>query len=932
MHLIIAEKNIAAKRIAEILSERERVSFAREGGVPVYRFGETAVIGLRGHVVEIDFEPGYTNWRSTVNTPRTLIDAGTLKKPTEKKIVGLVQKFSKKADLVTIATDFDTEGELIGKEAYELVREVNGKVDVQRVRFSAITPAEIKRAFAQPTAIDFQLAAAGEARQLVDLMWGASLTRFISIAARRGGKNILSVGRVQSPTLAMIVDREKQIEAFVPEKYWLLSLESRHAGVAFTARHTHGRFREQEEARAAEERTREPLVVTSEKTGGKVDRPPAPFNTTTFIVAAARLGFSAANAMRIAEDLYMNGYISYPRTDNTVYPPSLDLKGVLRTLKKSEFGADADWVLENMRPSPTRGKKFSTDHPPIHPTGAVGRDALPEDRWRIYELVVRRFLATLSPDAQWKTLKYLFSAGGEEYTVTGSRLVQEGYRRVYPYSDAKEIPLPLLAVGDSLAIERVILEEKETHPPPRYSQSRLIQQMEELGLGTKSTRHDVIGKLYSRRYVEGTPLRPTLVGMAVTESLESHAGLITKPDMTRTLESHMEEIKSGKRLRDEVVSESRDMLHLVFDKLESYEEQIGEEIMERTNEEMVLGKCPVCGRDLVIRRTRGMKQFVGCTGYPDCSFNIGLPSAQWGGAVRTDEVCALHGLHHVRLIRKGARPWDLGCPLCSHIGSNIESLRMMPSMTEERIAALHGHHIYTVYEIANAEPDLLAEVLEMNGVQVGQVRKEAESVLALLRQRSELRKFVRKHLPPRRGRSQSKIISKMNSAGINAIGDLAQRRPGELKGFGIGPKEADALVAEAAALYNERRLREMGVPAVSLKRYREAGIFSPEDFCSLHPACLSMKTGIKVETICSHAEKVCAGLGVSPPEKITSKMLERGRTELLSVPGLGPAALEKLFCAGVTDKKQLAEANAAELAERSGIPRDRIQEFMAALE
>ena len=206
---------------------------------------------------------------------------------------------------------------------------MNAKVPVDRARFSAITKGELQHAFANTTELDFALAAAGEARQSIDLMWGASLTRFISLAARRGGQNILSVGRVQSPTLGMIVDREKEIEAFVPEKYWQLGLDTEKSGELIEARHTHGRFHDKAEAEGARDRTKEPLVVTDVKEGTKQDRAPSPFDTTTYIVAAARLGFSAANAMRIAEDLYMNGFISYPRTDNTVYPASLDINGIL---------------------------------------------------------------------------------------------------------------------------------------------------------------------------------------------------------------------------------------------------------------------------------------------------------------------------------------------------------------------------------------------------------------------------------------------------------------------------------------------------------------------------------------------------------------------------------------------------------------------------
>jgi DNA topoisomerase-1 len=347
VHLIITEKNIAAERIARILAEKAYVETRKDGGVNTYSFGDTTVVGLRGHVVEIDFEPGYTNWRSEQHTPRSLIDARTITIPTDKKIVNLVQKLSKRADRVTIATDFDTEGELIGKETYDLVRSARPDVPVARARFSAITPQEIRAAFGSTAELDFALAAAGEARQVIDLIWGASLTRFISLAARRGGKNILSVGRVQSPTLAMIVDREREIEAFVPEPYWVLTVDSERAGTSFTARHTTNRFTDREAAEAARDRTAPPLVVTDSREGSKQDRAPTPFDTTQFIVAASRLGFTAANAMRIAEDLYMHGFISYPRTDNTIYPPSLELDGILGALARTDFCDDVVWVRRN---------------------------------------------------------------------------------------------------------------------------------------------------------------------------------------------------------------------------------------------------------------------------------------------------------------------------------------------------------------------------------------------------------------------------------------------------------------------------------------------------------------------------------------------------------------------------------------------------------
>jgi DNA topoisomerase-1 len=927
MHLIVAEKNISARRIAGILAGEDKVKETREGGISSYHFDDQAVVGLRGHVVEVDFVKGYSDWRSKEKTPRSLIDAPTIKVPTEKKIVHMLQKLARKSDKVTIATDFDTEGELIGKEAYELVRAVNPDVTVDRARFSAITPEEIRQAFGHTTGIDFDLASAGEARQAIDLMWGASLTRFISLAARRGGANILSVGRVQSPTLAMIVDREKEIEAFVPEKYWQLSLKTEKDGESIDARHTTPRFLDHKQAQAARDRTREPLVVTSIKEGSKIDRAPTPFDTTSFIVAAARLGFSAAYAMRLAEDLYMNGFISYPRTDNTVYPPTLDISGVLKSLKNSTFREDVDWVAANRRKVPTRGKKSSTDHPPIHPSAAATRQELGEDRWKIYELVVRRFLATLSPDARWMTMKVNFDAGGEPYTATGGRLVEAGWRRVYPYSKATEYMLPPMKEGEHLPILEVNLEEKETQPPPRFTQSKLIQKMEELGLGTKSTRHEVIQKLISRKYVEGSPLRPTLVGRAVIDSLEDHADTITRPDMTQTLESHMQMIKERERSGDDVVRESREMLHSVFDQLEEHEQAIGSEIMEQTAEELTLGPCPVCGHDLRIRHMRGQTQFIGCTSYPECSFNISLPMTAWGFAVRTDQVCETHGLHHVRLVRKGARPWDIGCPLCHHINSNRETLKLIPTLTGPMLDTLNSRHIYTVSELANSSPAEISAVLNVPEDTATKIVAESGDVLDLLRRRSDCRKFVRKHLPPRRGRSPASVIRKLHEAGIDDITDLSNADKKILKGVGVGEKEADILLSESKKLRAKRELKEIGIPAVSLKKYQAAGVTGPSDLLDYPYVYISAISGVGLDTVYRHVETVASALGRKAPEKYSKARVEKGKKALLEVKGIGEALYEKLLSAGIIEPAQLLETKTDEISRLSGIPSEKLEEF-----
>lgn len=926
MHLIIAEKNLVAERIAAFLAGKQKVHTKRDGAATEYTFGDTVVMGLRGHVVELDFTKGYSNWRSEEHPPRSLINAGIEKHPTEKKIVALMQKHAKKADRITIATDYDTEGELIGMEAYELVRAVNQKATVDRARFSAITKEEITKAIADAKEIDFNLAAAGETRQVIDLVWGASLTRFLSIAAHRGSDNILSVGRVQSPTLAMIVDREKEIEAFVPEKYWMLSLTAKVAGEEIAARHVHGRFTVKAEADAAFAGTRDPVIVREVITGKKNDKAPTPLDTTALIVGAGRLGLSAASAMSKAEDLYMRGFISYPRTDNTAYPKSLNIRQHLKMFAGGEFERDANYVLTHMRAAPTRGKKETTDHPPIYPTSKGTREEIGDEAtWKLYEFIVRRFFATLSPDAEWKTLKVNLTADKEPYTITGGRLLVPGWRAVYPYSKAEETVLPEFSVGERLELVDKNCEEKETQPPARYSQSRLIQRMEELGLGTKSTRHEVISKLIGRKYIEGNPMKPTVVGRAVTESLEKFADTITEPTMTKTLEESMEDIAAGKKTMNAVLTESRTMLSSIFDDLEANKEAIGQDIMDRTREEQTVGQCPICGAPLRIRRV-GTSQFIGCSSYPDCTFNTSLPPATWGNAVKMDEVCPIHHLNHVQLLRKGAPAWKIGCPLCSHIKTNAEAFRMLPGMTDAGIEKLNSVHIYAISELASISVNDLMTRLKISRPEAEKMIADAEDVLVLLRKRTELKKFISLHVAPRRGRGHSKVSTALISKGIVDITTLADANKSDVMAAGLSEAEADTLLAAAAHVTNVAKMKQYGVPTITLKKYVAAGYDDPKTFVAAHPAGLSLATGASVTTVCRHQKLVAEQIGAEPPKPLSKAAFDEGIASLTPLE-IEPEHLTALAFAGVYSCALLKGAAIQTLSRQTGIDKEQLTEY-----
>ncbi len=710
MKLVVTEKNIAAKKLAEMLavgkSKADKVY-----STAVYRFrrdGEDWVsIGLKGHILGVEFptklrfDAERGAWKAVWEEgPETaakipglptppweerrkpylkdgidlkswkldalpyLVWAPVGKAPAEREIIRSLKKLAKEADEIIIATDFDREGELIGSDARGLVRAVNKQAPVYRARFSAITKDELERAFADLSEVDDCLAQAGESRQDIDLIWGAVLTRYLTMAKFSGYGNVRSAGRVQTPTLALVVERELEREAFVPETYW--QVRARFAepgeGTEFSAGHATDRFKNAAEAEAvmaAVEGKNDGRVTAVERKKRKV-APPTPFNTTELQAAASREGLSPARTMRIAETLYMNGLISYPRVDNTVYPPSLDLQGILGSL--SEVAAYRDYAKRLLAApgglKPTRGKKETTDHPPIHPTAAANLDKLKPEEAKLYNLVARRFMATLSGPATIEGTKVTIEVGGEPFVARGDVLMDAGFREIYPYGLKKDEQLPALAEGGTVDFLGAELAEKQTEPPARYGQGTLLQEMEKRGLGTKATRHSIIERLINVGYVEeaetGRALVPTCRGRAVIEVLTSYAPRITTPDMTAELESEMDDIANGRSEREDVVRHSRDLLGKIMDELLPKTGDVGEMLRVATAEDARVGKCPKSGHDLLVKssaKTRG--QFVGCAGWPDCDVVYPLPQ---GKIDAVEEPCPECGTPQIRVTQFRSKP------------------------------------------------------------------------------------------------------------------------------------------------------------------------------------------------------------------------------------------------------------------------------------
>ena len=680
MKLIVTEKNDAAGQIARLLSDSGKPKADKVYDTPVYRFrrgGEDCVtIGLRGHILQPDFPPELKfndeeGWfgvtaegevlpadvpdglaRPPYDTKRKpylkdgidikgwkiaslpyLVWAPIEKTPAEKGIIRSLKNLAKKADSVVIGTDFDREGELIGSDALRQIREVAPDVPVSRARYSAFTKAEIDHAFNNLVELDQDLADAGESRQYIDLIWGAVLTRYLTTARFSGFGNTRSAGRVQTPTLALVVERERERMAFKPEDYWVIFGEASHGeDDPFKVSHTTARFWDKDAADAAYANVAEAKEarVTAVERKSRTQRPPAPFNTTSLQAAAAAEGISPARTMRLAESLYMDGLISYPRVDNTVYPSSLDLKDCVRTISKvPQYAPTCKALLSQPKLTATRGKQETTDHPPIYPTGAADPEKLQPAAWKLYNLIARRFLATLMGPATIEGTKVTFDVNGEPFQASGNVLANPGFRSIYPYGLKKDDQLPELHEGDICDVQKMDLLAKQTEPPARYSQGKLIQEMEKRGLGTKSTRASIIDTLYQRKYLKNDPCEPSQLGMAIIDALNTYAPRITTPEMTSELEDDMTKVAEGTDTQTQVVTHSRALLAGMMDGLIEHTEDLSEAIADAVTADAKIGVCPKCGRDLVVKtsaKTRG--SFAGCMGWPDCDVTYPLPQGR----------------------------------------------------------------------------------------------------------------------------------------------------------------------------------------------------------------------------------------------------------------------------------------------------------------
>ncbi|MEE9494131.1 MAG: type I DNA topoisomerase [Gammaproteobacteria bacterium] len=607
--------------------------------------------------------------------------------------VDAIVKELKKADNLYLATDPDREGEAISWHLYELLkdRKLLKNKQVFRVIFHEITKNSILEAMKNPRELSEELVNAQQARRALDYLVGFNLSPLLWKKIRRG----LSAGRVQSPALRMICEREDDIEKFVSREYWSIEADLEKDKQAFSGKLTllHGDKLEQftvtEESKANEvtaelvKAANGTLLVDSIEKKQRKRNPTAPFTTSTLQQEASRkLGFGASRTMRVAQQLYEGidigegavGLISYMRTDSV----NLANEAVdeIRELIVERYGKEN--LPDKPRKFKTKAKNAQEAHEAIRPTSARN---LPDDikrnlsveQFKLYNLIWKRTVACQMMHATIDTVGVEFECGkGNRIRATGSTLVKPGFIKVYQegIDDAKKVAdddnqLPPMKKGDTVKLLEIRPEQHFTEPPPRYSEASLVKSLEEHGIGRPSTYASIISTLQNREYVTLDKRRffPTDVGRVVSKFLANHFTKYVDYDFTANLEDELDAVSRGEKEWVPLMKEFwTPFKNLVDDKETSVSRS------EVTTEPMD-EKCPKCDKQLNIRLgKRG--RFVGCSGYPECDYTRNIDGDESSSEPEVVEGRSCPECDSPLIIRTGRYGKFIGCstyPDCKHI-------------------------------------------------------------------------------------------------------------------------------------------------------------------------------------------------------------------------------------------------------------------------
>ena len=654
-YLVIVESPAKVKTIKKFLGSNYEVA-ASNGHV---RDFPKSSLGID---VEHDYEPKYITIRG------------------KGEVLANLRKLVKKADKVYLATDPDREGEAISWHLYYALKLENKKT--YRITFNEITKTAVKESLQHAREIDMDLVDAQQARRCLDRMIGYRISPLLWAKIKRG----LSAGRVQSVALRIICDREKEIDAFIPEEYWTLNasfavqgekkpLVAKYYGTGngkTTISNKEELDKIKESLKGADYR------ITEVKKGERTKKAPLPFTTSTLQQEASKvLNFSPQKTMRLAQQLYEGvevkgegtiGLITYLRTDSTRV--SEEAEKMAKEYIEERYGAE--YAGEGTERKP--GQKIQDAHEAIRPT-AISRipldlkDQLPRDLFRLYQLIWKRFTASRMQAAKYETVSVKIGAGEQIFTVASSKLLFDGFMSVYTQEDEEKEENNLLA-GSLSKDTKLTFEEFEekqhfTQPPAHYTEASLVRELEELGIGRPSTYAPTITTIMARHYVvkENKNLFVTELGEVVNNMMQEAFPAIVDVNFTANLETLLDGVGEGKVNWKTVVSNFYPDLDEAVKKAEQdlakvqIADEESDEVCEHCGRKMVIkygphGKflacpgfpecrntkpyfekigvaCPKCGKDIVIKKTKKGRKYYGCIGNPDCDFMVWQkPSAE----------------------------------------------------------------------------------------------------------------------------------------------------------------------------------------------------------------------------------------------------------------------------------------------------------------
>ena len=543
-----------------------------------------------------------------------------------KDYVRAIKKLAKNADSYIHACDYDVEGTLIGYNALKYACGQNNLSKISRMKFSTLTKKDLLDAYDNRIDLDMNQVDTGIARHVLDYYFGVNISKALmkSVSNAKHRFLKLSAGRVQTPTLSILVERENEIKDFVPEPYWMIKalIEGK-----IEVDHVDGKIFDKNRAEEIMSKCKgKDACVDKISLSNSTTKPPVPFNLGGLQSEAYNVfGFSPKKTQVIAQNLYTAGYTSYPRTSSQKLPESLDFKNIFSQLSNDgEFKKHIDQLPSKLKPN--NGKKDDAAHPAIHPTGILPQ-GLSKDDYKIYQLIVYRFISVFFEAAKFETMSTTLDIEGEKFRFRRRRVTHKGWMEHYPFRNIDNEEFPDIKEGDIVKVLKLISDEKETKPPARYNQASLIKELEKRELGTKATRADIIDKLYDRKYITGDKqIEVNQLGTNMIDTLSTYCKDLTSEELTRDFENKLEGIDNNTSSRVEVINEGEKEVKVILGDITKNSNEIGTKLYESYQESNIVGECPNCGGNLVKRYSPKTKSyFVGCSNYPKCTTIYSIP-------------------------------------------------------------------------------------------------------------------------------------------------------------------------------------------------------------------------------------------------------------------------------------------------------------------